>query len=69
MRTEEELKSKLKEIEDGLSKLEGKWFKTDSDRIQIEFHKNNIAFIRWALDKPSLILAEPISTKSPNLLN
>lgn len=49
MRTEEEINAKLKELQRDLSALEKKWFKSDSDKIWIEFYKNNIAFINWAL--------------------
>lgn len=49
MRTEKEIITKLTEIAKGLQALEEKRKKTDKDKIQIEFHKNNIAFIQWAL--------------------
>jgi len=49
MKSENEIEVKRTQIIEGLKKLEAKWFKTDSDKIQIEFHKNNIAFIEWAL--------------------
>ncbi len=53
MRTEQEIKNKLTDIANSLQKLEKKWFKTTKDKIQIEFHKNNICFILWALEMPS----------------
>ncbi len=71
MKSEEEIRIKLKDIEKNLSRLEEKWWITRSDAIQIEFHKNNIAFIKWALKDESderFELARPITT-APNLLS
>jgi len=54
MKTEKEITDKLKELERELDRLESKWWiwSTKKDAINIEFLKNNIAFINWALDKP-----------------
>lgn len=49
MKNEKEILAKLEELISSLSRLERKWFKSDSDKIQIEFYKNNIAFVNWAL--------------------
>ena len=47
LKNETRTKDKLKELGKGLSSLEAKIFKSESDERQIEFHKNNIAFILW----------------------
>ncbi len=60
MRTETEITAKLESIQNSLSKLEKKWVKTNSDKIQIEFHKNNIAFIEWALGDQEKTYVIPI---------
>ncbi len=49
MKSENEIRVKLTQLIEGLKKLESKWLKTDSDKIQIEFYKNNISFVAWAL--------------------
>ena len=56
MKTEEELDNKLQELKAELRKLEDKgWiWTTKKEALSIEFLKNNIAFINWALDKPIL---------------
>lgn len=51
MKTEIEIKEKLQEIKKGLYLLENKIWIRRKDAIQIEFHKNNIAFIEWVLDE------------------
>ncbi len=48
MKSEQEIIAKLKTLEADLEKRESKFglFKTREDKLNIEFLKNNIAFIR-----------------------
>ena len=52
MKSEAKLKAKMEELKKELKRLEGKLFTSRSADINIEFLKNNITFIKWALDKP-----------------
>lgn len=52
MKTEIEIRDKLKELEDSLKSLEiiPMFFLSKRNQHNIEFLKNNIAFIKWALE-------------------
>lgn len=53
MKSEKQLREKLKEMEDELSKVESKeWVFIDGHALRSEFLKKNIAFIKWCLDEP-----------------
>ncbi len=58
MRSESEIANKLSELNSALSKLERHrrnmlpWAISQKELLEIQFLKNNIAFIEWALNKP-----------------
>lgn len=49
MRTEKEINNKLQKLEKDLKKLSSKYAPSLNDIIQMEFLRNNIAFIKWCL--------------------
>ena len=53
MKTQQEIEEKLDELKISLKILEQKcFFLKKTEKLEIEFLKNNISFIEWTLDIP-----------------